>query len=55
MFNKNLTRVKNSNTFAAESKEWTILPDEIQVSYGVVNLYPYVPIRKVIMHMVKDD
>ena len=58
MLNKNLTRVKNSSTFAAEAKEWTISPDEIQVSYDVVNLYPSVPISKaikIIMQMVKDD
>ena len=56
--NKNLTRVKNSSTFAAEAKDWDISTDEIQVSYDVVNLYPSVPISKAIevtMQFAKDD
>ena len=56
--NKNLTRVKNSSTFAKEAKDWEIAKDEIQVSYDVVNLYPSIPISKateVIMQFTKDD
>ncbi len=56
--NKNLTRVKNSSTFAEEAKDWEIAKDEIQVSYDVVNLYPSIPISKateVIMQFIKDD
>lgn len=30
----------NSETFVNKAKNWTIEPDEVQVSYDVVNLYP---------------
>ena len=56
--NKNLTRVKNSSTFAKEAKIWDISADEIQVSFDVFNLYPSVPIAcsiDVVMDFVKDD
>ena len=56
--NKNLTRVKNSTSFAEEAREWSIAEDEIQVSYDVVNLYPSVPIGrsiKVVMDLVSDN
>ena len=52
-----LTRVKNSTNFAEEAREWSIVEDEIQVSYDVVNLYPSVPIGrsiKVVMDLVSD-
>ena len=55
--NKNLTRVKNSSTFAEEAKSLDISADEVQVSYDVVNLYPSVPIDRsidVVMDFVKD-
>ena len=32
--------------FVEEAKTWTIEPDEVQVSYDVVNLYPSVPIKE---------
>jgi len=44
--NKSNIRVKNSSSFVEESKTWQIDPDEVQVSYDVVNLYPSVPISK---------
>ncbi|XP_057316782.1 uncharacterized protein LOC130657802 [Hydractinia symbiolongicarpus] len=46
--NKNETRLKNSRTFVETSKGWIITPDEVQVSYDVVNLYPSVPVKKAI-------
>ena len=54
--NKNLTRVKNSSTFAEEARDWNISANEVQVSYDVVNLYPSVPISRsidVVMDFVK--
>ena len=56
--NRNLTRVKNSSTFAEEARSWDISANEVQVSYDVVNLYPSVPIGRsidVVMDFVKDD
>ena len=29
-----------------EAKTWEIAPDEVQVSYDVVNIYPSVPIKE---------
>ena len=46
--NKSNIRVKNSSSFVEESKTWQIDPEEVQVSYDVVNLYPSVPISKAI-------
>ena len=43
--NKNTTRLQNSRTFVAEARGWQIDPEEVQVSYDVVNLYPSVPIE----------
>ena len=36
--NKNKHHVINSYTFVQEAKTWEIYQDEVQVSYGVVNL-----------------
>ena len=44
--NKNPIRIKNSQTFVEQAKTWTIDPNEIQVSYDVVSLYPSVPIKE---------
>jgi hypothetical protein len=44
--NKNPIRIKNSQSFVDEAKTWEIAPDEVQVSYDVVNLYPSVPIKE---------
>ena len=44
--NKNPVRVKNSQSFVKESKEWIISNNEIQVSFDAVNLYPSIPIKK---------
>ena len=49
---RNEIRVKNSASFIDEAKTWNIDPDEIQVSYDVVALYPSVPIKKAIVAMV---
>jgi len=48
----NPIRVKNSISFIDEAKTWIIDPDEVQVSYDVVALYPSVPIKKAIVSMV---
>ena len=56
--NRNLTRVKDSSTFAEEARSWDISADEVQVSYDAVNLYPSVLIGRsidVVMGFVKDD
>ena len=39
--NKSEYKVVNSSSFVAEAKEWNIEKDEIQVSYDIVNLYPF--------------
>ena len=46
--NKNIIRVKNSQSFVQEAKTWEITPEEVQVSYDVVNLYPKVPVKEAI-------
>ena len=46
--NKSEIRVRNSQSFVQEAKTWSISPDEIQVSYDVVNLYPSVPVKEAI-------
>ena len=46
--NKNEIRIKKSTSFVNEAQEWEISPDEVQVSYDVVALYPSVPIKKAI-------
>ena len=45
---KNPIRIKNSQSFVEEAKTWSISPDEVQVSYDVVNLYPSVPVKEAI-------
>ena len=58
LLNKNETRLKNSSTFVDTSKNWTIDPDEVQVSFDVVNLYPSVPIKQaidIVEMMLKSD
>ena len=56
--NKNTTRLKNSSSFVNEAKTWNIDNSEVQVSYDVVALYPFVPISKAvdaIMEIVQAD
>ena len=56
--NKNMTRLRNSTTFVEDAKTWDIAPDEVQVSYDVVNLYPSVPLMEattVILDMIRSD
>jgi len=56
--NKNETRIKNSACFVEEAKNWNISPEETQVSYDVINLYPSVPIGKAItcvVDIINDD
>ena len=58
ILNKNETMLKNSSTFVREAKTWEISPQEIQVSYDVVNLYPSVPLKEatnVIVEMISKD
>ena len=50
--------LKNSKQFVDEAKSWEISPDEIQVSFDVVALYPSIPVKKAIddlMNMLKTD
>ena len=50
--------VKNAKEFVEEAKTWDIAPNEIQVSYDVVALYPSVPVKKAIenlMEMLQKD
>ena len=56
--NKSKIVIKNSKAFVEEAKDWNIKPDEIQVSYDVVALYPSVPVKKAIenlMDMLQND
>ena len=46
--NKNINHAINSYTLVKEAKTWQIYQDEVQVSCGVVNLYPSVPVDKAI-------
>ena len=46
VINKNKNKIKDSLIFTNEAKEWTIDPQEIQVSYHVCSLYPTVPLDK---------
>ena len=58
LLKRNETRLKNSSTFVDLSKTWTIDPNEVQVSFDVVNLYPSVPIKKaidIVAEMLKSD
>ena len=52
--NKNPTRIKNTQSFVEEAKTWDISPEEVQVSYDVVNLYPSVPIKESIEVLVNS-
>ena len=50
--------VKNSRAFVEEAKSWLIDPNEVQVSFDVVALYPSVPVKKAIdnlMDILKAD
>ena len=44
--------VKNSRTFVEEAKSWSINPNEVQVSFDVVALYPSVPVKKAIANLM---
>nr|XP_047132439.1 uncharacterized protein LOC105845309 [Hydra vulgaris] len=47
-----------SENFVNDAKEWKIDPNEIQVSFDVINLYPSVPINEaipVIINILNDD
>ncbi|XP_047146242.1 uncharacterized protein LOC124819090 [Hydra vulgaris] len=44
--NKNKSRLMNSNSFVNEAKQWIIDPNEVQVSFDIVNLYPSIPINE---------
>ena len=50
--NKSGHMVKNSKSFVDEAKTWIIDPDEVQVSYDVVALYPSVPVKKAIENLI---
>lgn len=50
--NKSVHMVKNSKSFVDEAKTWIIDPDEVQVSYDVVALYPSVPVKKAIENLI---
>ena len=55
---KNQHKVKNSKSFVSQAETWKIEPDEIQVSYDVINLYPSIPINKaidVILQQLSED
>ena len=45
---KSQHKIKNSVEFVNEAKTWKISPNEIQVSYDAVKLYPSVPLDKTI-------
>ena len=56
--NKNKHRVLNLYSFVEEAKEWNISPNETQISFDVVNLYPSVPIDEavaVITEILNND
>jgi hypothetical protein len=56
--NKNPIRIRNSQSFVEEAKTWEIEPNEVQVSYDVVNLYPSVPIKEsldVLISQLEED
>ena len=45
-------------SFIQEARTWQIDPDEIQVSYDVVNLYPSVPVKEatvIILEQLSND
>ena len=45
--------IKNAKAFVEEAKTWDISPNEIQVSYDVVALYPSVPVEKAILNLME--
>ena len=51
--NKKKHRVLNSSSFVEETKEWNISPSEIQTSFGVVNLYPSLPIDEAVAVIIE--
>ena len=56
--NKNETRIINSQSFVRKASNWDISPEEVQVSYDVVNLYPSVPLKEattVILDLLNND
>ncbi|XP_065642690.1 uncharacterized protein LOC136074312 [Hydra vulgaris] len=56
--NKNESRLMNSNSFVNEAKQWIIDPNEVQVSFDIVNLYPSIPIDEaipVIIYILNAD
>ena len=58
ILNKNKNKIKNSLIFINQAKEWTIYPNEIQVSYDIFNLYPPVRLDKAIqvkLEFLQDD
>ena len=50
--NKNKHRVINSPSFVNEAATWKTTQEEIQVSYDVINLYPFIPIDKAITVLI---
>ncbi|XP_065671904.1 uncharacterized protein LOC136089751 [Hydra vulgaris] len=46
--NKNKSRLMNSNSFVSEAKQWIIDHNEVQVSFDIVYLYPFIPIDETI-------
>ena len=56
--NKSNNKIQNSTSFVHEAKDRKIEPNETQVSYDVVNLYPSVPLNRsiqVIAEFLQDD
>ncbi|XP_065681541.1 uncharacterized protein LOC136095190 [Hydra vulgaris] len=56
--NKNKTRLLNSSSFVNEAKSWVISPNEIQVSFDVIALYPSILIDRaipVIIDILNND
>ena len=47
MLNKSKYKI-NSSSFVNEAKNWLVKTNEVQVSYDIINLYPSVPINKVL-------
>ena len=46
--NKSKYKITNSSSFVNEAKNWLVKTNEVQVSYDIINLYPSVPINKVL-------
>ena len=45
--NKSKYKITNSS-FVNEAKNWLVKTNEVQVSYDIINLYPSLPINKVL-------